>query len=271
MTTIVQGGPDIEMIDWADILAAEKVARTEEEENVIRIVAVSDLHGFLPPTPECDILILAGDLSPVYMTHKPDRQRDWWDDALAPWLKSRPASYKLVIGGNHDFCAEQYEPYLKKVWSRDCTDNGYGRTVYLRDESFEAYGIKMYAYPWVPNLQTWAFYGNDHKLRGHAELIPSDTELLITHGGPLGLGDNMIDGRAWTHVGDEALRSRVTELNALKLHVFGHIHESYGLHGLPGRDTLFHNVAYLDRDYETTHPLVLYTKERGVYTQVEEF
>lgn len=52
--------------------------------------------------------------------------------------------------------------------------------------------------------------------------IPEDTDILITHGPPLGFGDRVDSGE---HVGCEDLLRRVQQVRP-KLHLFGHIHES---------------------------------------------
>ena len=60
----------------------------------MRIVALSDQHGFLPDVPPCDLLIVAGDLcpdrfGPFMAVHDPHQQQAWFDsiDATFPDMK----------------------------------------------------------------------------------------------------------------------------------------------------------------------------------------
>ena len=55
--------------------------------------------------------------------------------------------------------------------------------------------------------------------------LPSDIDILISHGPPYGVGDLRANGR---HAGDEELRKIVERRIKPKFHIFGHIHESYG-------------------------------------------
>jgi Icc-related predicted phosphoesterase len=77
-------------------------------------------------------------------------------------------------------------------------------------------------------------------------LIPADTELLITHGPPYGILDETVRDR--TAVGCRDLLHKVSALQQLKAHVFGHIHEGYGQREVGG--TLFLNASVLDEHYE---------------------
>ena len=50
----------------------------------MRIVALSDQHGYLPEIPPCDLLIIAGDVcpdrfGPFVAMHNPDQQKSWFD------------------------------------------------------------------------------------------------------------------------------------------------------------------------------------------------
>lgn len=227
----------------------------------MHIVAISDIHGYLPPIPECDLFLLAGDLSPVYTSHDPDQQKKWWDNALGPWLGNVRAGRKVVIAGNHDFVAHKHEEWVYE-WANTWTHQGIGRITYLRDEAVEVNGWKIYGHPWVPLLRNWAFYASDLALKGKAEAIPEDTSILITHGGPHGLGDKTNYGDS---AGDPSLRLAITHnLPNLKLHVFGHIHEAYGEYGIPFKDELHVcNVSWLDSDYCTTHPIMQFETVGG--------
>lgn len=228
----------------------------------MRIAAISDMHGYLPPIPGCEILLIAGDSSPVYDNHDPDGQARWWERTFGPWLAAQPGSYKVVIGGNHDFWCQR-DPDAVRAWAQKWTRQGRGRIVYLQDETRDVRGIRVHGYPWVPNLERWAFYGDDNRLRGRLEMIPAATEILVSHGPPAGMGDE-----TWgTHVGDPQMREMVRQLPALKLHVFGHIHEGHGTYGLPGRETLHLNVSHLDADYVGTRaPTLIDRWPGGNYT-----
>ena len=52
--------------------------------------------------------------------------------------------------------------------------------------------------------------------------IPSDTDILVTHGPPFGFGD-MTSGR--NNVGCKDLYEQVSTRIKPKFHIFGHIHE----------------------------------------------
>ena len=56
--------------------------------------------------------------------------------------------------------------------------------------------------------------------------IPTDTDILVTHGPPYGVGDKTIKG---TNEGDIVLMQQVQGRIQPMLHIFGHIHEDYGM------------------------------------------
>ena len=85
-------------------------------------------------------------------------------------------------------------------------------------------------------------------------MIPDNTDVLVTHGPALGMLDETYSGEG---VGCQFLRERVDELH-LKLHIFGHIHHSYGTRvtdGLGPTPTTFMNAAACDEEYQPTNPL----------------
>ena len=83
--------------------------------------------------------------------------------------------------------------------------------------------LKIYGSPWQPEFCGWAYnLPRGQALADKWAMIPDDTDILVTHGPPAGI----LDG----DLGCLNLRRRVDELN-LKLHVFGHIHYSWGVMG----------------------------------------
>ena len=113
--------------------------------------------------------------------------------------------------------------------------------------------VKIYGSPWQPWFHDWAF----NRLRGdqiqkHWDLIPENTDILITHGPPFGALDATISGN---HVGCENLAEVIEKIRP-KLHVFGHIHEGHGIVDRNG--TVFVNASVLDFSYRYTwDPYVL--------------
>jgi Icc-related predicted phosphoesterase len=173
----------------------------------VRIVCISDTHNRTDglSIPDADVLIHAGDLT--------DRgTRDHLVHATR-WLAGLPHRHKILIAGNHDFIFQQ-DPATARALTRDVT--------YLEDSGIEIEGIRFWGSPWQPWFGDWAFtLPRGEKLRDRWALIPDDTDVLITHGPPLGHGD-------LTSSGERA--GCVDSLNAVRrigpgLHVFGHIHE----------------------------------------------
>jgi 3',5'-cyclic AMP phosphodiesterase CpdA len=77
----------------------------------MRIVALSDQHGFLPDIPPCDLLIVTGDVcpdrfGPFMAVHDPYQQQAWFDRTVRPWLAVTPATHKVLTWGNHDWCGQ---------------------------------------------------------------------------------------------------------------------------------------------------------------------
>lgn len=179
----------------------------------MRIVCTSDTHfpiGF--DWPDGDVLIHAGD-------HTMNGEVPAIKERFMELLHT-PYDYKVVIGGNHDFgLAEDVHLYK---WAKEQEKHNF---YYLAGESAVINGVKFFGAPWVPNLPGWAFNYPEKMGRVIWEYIPDDVQVLVTHGPASGILDK---GKA--HYGCPYLLDKVVGLaqKKLKLHVFGHIHESYG-------------------------------------------
>lgn len=205
-----------------------------------KIVAVSDLHGYLPENvPACDLLLLIGDLTPVE-NHDPAFQAGWLRAEFRAWLERQPARKIIGIAGNHDFVFEQM-PFLVP---RDLP------WTYLQDSGTVWEGIKIWGTPWQPWFFDWAFNGDPERLKRQWSLIPDDTDLLVVHGPPLGYGDGVPERGGIRHAGCPHLLERIQQVKP-RLVVFGHIHEGRGQWQL-GPTTLA-NVTLLDAAYRPVH------------------
>lgn len=123
------------------------------------------------------------------------------------------------LGNTKESLSEAVQVENVRQYLTNCT--------YLQDEGIELYGIKIYGSPWQPEFCKWAF----NLPRGEECLqkwdhIPSDTDLLITHTPPLGHGDLCCSG---VRAGCVELLSTVQKRVKPKYHVFGHVHEGYGI------------------------------------------
>ena len=201
------------------------------------------MHGQMDEVqvPECDLLIIAGDICPT-TNHEAAWQANWLKDHFASWLSSVPAKNIVGIAGNHDFVFQ----YAKK-WTIELSWH------YLYNDSVEIDGIKIWGSPWSPHFgYNWAFNfptGNAGKTRAALlyQTIPLDTDIVITHGPPKGYGDYVHwDGSL---AGCPILLSRMYEIQP-KLHVFGHIHGGTGVY--QSADIKFINASVLSENYELT-------------------
>lgn len=233
----------------------------------MRLVCISDTHSLHHqmehPLPNGDILIHAGDIS------NKGGQKDvtdfihWFQD-LKGW------DAKIFISGNHDYCFERINKssykgmydWLGPLMSPENlsqSDVTYLEDSFITIETPEfSRPIKFYGSPWQPWFYDWAFnlprLGSE--LQEKWNMIPEDTDVLITHGPPNGYRDLVNNWRQPnTNVGCECLINRIGEINPL-VNIFGHIHEGYGFEY--GNKTLFVNASICTPEYHPTNkPIVI--------------
>jgi Icc-related predicted phosphoesterase len=184
------------------------------------------------------VLLHAGDIS-----YRGD-QREIYD--FLDWFSTLPFKHKIFIAGNHDFLFEKE----KAAKVNKLIPAG---VHYLKDEAIIIDGIKIWGSPFTPQFYRWAF----NKKRGnplaeHWKSIPSDTDILLTHGPVYGVLDVVINEQ---HAGDKDLLEKVLEVKP-KVHVCGHIHESYGV--LKRHGVKFINACMLNESYELVNKPVAF-------------
>jgi Icc-related predicted phosphoesterase len=202
----------------------------------LRIAAISDIHGMLPPPcEEVDLVIIAGDICPDLRPI--ERQGSWFIKEFGGWLKTLPADFIIMTWGNHDFIGED---------KRKSDELGYmlpKNADLYRSGEVTVNGKTIYCFPYVPNLPRWAFSGEgETRVEAHVNDIPENIDILVTHGPPQGIGDDLPGAH---HVGSRALRNRCAEVHP-PVHICGHIHEAGGRSYLPPWGGILYNVASLE-------------------------
>lgn len=215
---------------------------------MVKVVCISDTHTYhrsvdLPPG---DILVHAGDFS--------YRGREEEVRPFGEWMRSLPYKYKICIAGNHDLSFER-NPAQARAWLRgDVEDSS---LIYLQDQTayldIDGRRILVYGSPWQPEFGNWAFnLKRGVELKKKWDKIPTGINILITHGPPAGILDLCDHGE---RVGCEELYEAVKRVNP-KLHVFGHIHEAYGVEVIA--DTTFVNASNCTLRYNPSNkPIVI--------------
>ncbi len=204
----------------------------------MKIVAISDTHSlhWSLNIPEGDVLVHAGDLTNRGILEEVSE--------FNTFLGTLPHPHKIVIAGNHDFCFEDYR--------MDC-EEALTNCIYLQDQEVTIDGVRFYGSPWQPWFYDWAFnLERGPEIRAKWDLIPEGIDVLITHGPPYGIGD-------LTARGDKAGCQDLLEVaEKLKpdLHIFGHIHEGFGVsyNGV----TTFINASSCDHLYQPVNQPLIY-------------
>ncbi len=196
---------------------------------MMRVMAISDLHGYLPEIPECELLLLAGD----YCANKNlDAEKRFLKGDFSDWLRNVPAKYKVGIAGNHDLIMQIDPDFAKGLpW------------IYLRDSGVTLEGVKIWGTPWTVRYGDWAFMEPEERLGHWFEKIPTGLDILLTHGPAYQVLDKNIAGK---HCGSKELRGYV-DMRIPDSVVHGHIHEARGIQQL-GIIRYF-NVAYVNEHF----------------------
>ncbi len=198
----------------------------------MKVVCLADTQGYanyIDPSlvPDADMLVVGGDLAGGGSLTELG--------AFNNWLGELPHKYKVIVGGNHD-------QGLRQLDGHSFFTNG----IYLQDELIEIEGLKIYGSPVnemneLRKWYDWAFCDPQYLERA-CEAIPEGLDILLTHGGPYGILDQLQPNHAGVRrsVGSKDLLRAVQRAKP-QYHVFGHIHEAYGMTQV--WDTTFVNAA----------------------------
>jgi Icc-related predicted phosphoesterase len=236
----------------------------------MRLVVISDTHGkqneFPTPIPDGDVLVHAGDYS---VFGKYDETKEFLD-----WFVKHPHPHKIIVFGNHEvgICplkesfrlwsrGELGIPDYEQKASEECAKTRTmmatykDRVTYLCDTGIEIDGIKFWGSPWCGGdewvMENWGFYlRHDIDRKTKFDLIPDDTFVLITHSPPKGI----LDTAHGMSLGCLVLAERVNVVKPI-IHLFGHIHDSYGSH--PTQFTDFYNCSNLNEEYQVVNPITV--------------
>ncbi|XP_055841434.1 UPF0046 protein C25E10.12 [Episyrphus balteatus] len=249
--------------------------------NKARIVCMSDTHSLTPyikfDIPDGDIFIHAGDFTKCGQLEEVIEFNNW--------IGNLPHKHKIVIAGNHElsFDSTFTHPFQNKSVSQRTKHSGPSilddmptlgnakeniedavqtlnirkyltNCQYIEDELTTIYGLNIYGSPWQPEFCKWAF--NIPRGRECLERwnnIPEGIDILITHTPPVGHGDLCCSG---VRAGCVELLSSVQQRIKPKYHVFGHVHEGYGITS-DGR-IIFVNASTCDINYLPNNPPIVF-------------
>lgn len=235
---------------------------------MFKIIILSDTHNRHNKLtiPECDFLFHCGDWTSMGHKHEVED--------FAKWLDKQPAKHVVLIPGNHELQFEKDFPNSRKWITDHCP-----KAHLLVDESVTLEGIKIHGSPVQPFFCDWAWnrasgkkgYSINFKdyyppdIKPHWDMIPNDTNILLTHGPPFGILDKTTYANGDPkpdNLGCELLMNRIKELKDLDLHFFGHIHSPGGTQ-VHMDGVSFYNAAICDECYYPGNPIteVEYTLE----------
>ena len=233
---------------------------TKKPENYLRFVCISDTHNKTDQMvlPKGDVLLHAGDFTQVGGEAEVKHFIDFLD-------RVRPNFQEIVlIAGNHDltFDTENFHSLpIVQMFHKGKTydlnaikDSLKQKCTYLEDETTEIAGIKIYGTPWQPEFGGWGFnVERGANCLDHWSKIPSGIDILISHGPPLGHGDKCQSG---ARAGCSELLATIQKRVKPKYHIFGHIHEGYGV--TTDGETTFINASSVNISYRQVNDPVIF-------------
>ena len=229
----------------AQLPAPEFNADQRQAPGAVRFVCISDTHSYeskslsystaFESIPDGDVLLHCGDFTNVGAVAEVE--------AFAEWFARLPHKRKILIAGNHDLSLDR-ESYVQTMRARGMGDISAADATarcararaaidaipgceYLADGGTTVEGIRVWGSPWQPEFCEWAFnLPRGEACREKWRLIPDDTDVLLTHGPPLGHGDACKGGH---RAGCLDLLHEVQTRVRPSVHVFGHVHEGAGV------------------------------------------
>lgn len=179
---------------------------------------------------EGDVIIHCGDFTSRGYKHEIINFFKWFSNL-------DQFDYKIIIAGNHDLMFDENNSLAKSLVPSN--------VIYLEDNSVIIDDIKFYGTPYQKIFYNWAFNRDSETLKKHWEIIPDDTDVLITHAPPYKILDFV--EYSYEHVGDKSLRDEIFNRIRPQINCFGHIHDQHGIVNL--NNIKFINASLLNDKY----------------------
>lgn len=212
-----------------------------------KIVCISDTHCQHDKIsiPDGDILIHAGDSTYSGTIKEMAMFSQWW--------LALPFKHKIYVPGNHCLGFEQHEQLSRGMLPS---------THILINQGVDIEGIKFWGSPASPEFCNWAYNFQRGKDIGRMwRVIPSDTNVLITHTPPFGILDQAYKGGE--HLGCEALNAEYHRIKP-RYHIFGHIHGGRGF--MLEEHTTYINASICTEQYSPTNQPICFEYKEGETT-----
>lgn len=230
----------------------------------MKITAISDIHGDLIHIEPTDLLIIAGDWSPLEIQQNIFYMREWMKNTFVPYLEYIRADKIILIAGNHDFICDDkltnygyLYPFFSLSFYKDFLHpllrkhNLVKKVSYLCNSSVTYKGLKIFGCPYVEGLKGWAFSNTDKK--DHYKEIRK-CDILVTHQPPL-----------FNKIGQTILHNMLHEFGSYSLleviqkkkpklvfcgHVHGGDHNKQTMIHPDSTHTLLYNCAIKNEEYK---------------------
>ncbi|MEQ1826080.1 MAG: metallophosphoesterase [Pirellula sp.] len=133
------------------------------------------------------------------------------------WFSQLEIPTKIFVPGNHSTAIEKGLVRASE----------YPAIQFLIHDQLEWNGLKIFGSPYTPKFFEWAYMKPRPDLDAVWQSIPSDIDILITHGPPKGVCDMTcdMDSGEPIHVGSQSLMRHVEQRIRPRIHAFGHIHD----------------------------------------------
>ena len=228
------------------------------------ISAFSDCHGYIPSEiPACDILCIAGDISPLYIQTILPEMVSWIDTTFIPAINKLNCRQVFLVAGNHDFVFEneKHKNQILDLFKTKCP-----KLTYLENEFGSYEDLIIYGSPNVIGPFGWAFY--DEKLESIKKTynkLPL-VDIAIFHQ-PLWFGENgkvLQNEYSPANYGSKILDDIVNERKPA-LVLTGHVHS--GNHAVVDVNsrTKAVNVSIKNEDYVVDYPIFTTTIEKELF------
>lgn len=237
--------------------------------NKLSLVALSDLHGYLPLITEpAEVMLIAGDISPLEIQKNIPKMKTWLETEFMFWIKNLPVDKVIMVAGNHDLFFEKSTDttkYMLEILSDH-------KLKYLENQTYiynDKNGVdwKLFGTSFCHVFGSWSFMVPDEYMEERFKEIPDVVDIVISHDPPYGIGqiDMILETKRWNnhpleHLGNIPLSKRLNEIE-YKFLVAGHLHSgSHELVNFNGGKCV--NVSIKDENYNPTYEPFYYILEK---------